>query len=73
MNSHEDRFPRPSRQAFHHFDNTEEAISYRASFGTGGWIFCCADKGEALLFPVGLSPSTVLTHPYIAGKTGKLI
>lgn len=73
MDSHEERFPRPSRQTFHYFDNPDEAISYRASFGTGGWIFRCADKHEALLFPVGLTPSAILTHPYVAGKSGTLI
>jgi hypothetical protein len=73
MDSHEDRFPRATRRTFHHFDNPDEAISYRASYGTGGWIFSCGDKGEALLFPLGMTPSSVLSHPYVAGKSGKLL
>lgn len=59
-----------SRQTFHTFDNEDEAIAYRAETGCGGWIAVSTDKGDAVLFPHGYTPSEVMRHPLAAWSSG---
>ena len=59
-----------SRETFHTFDNDAEAIAYRDANGLGGWIAVNPDKGDAVLFPYGWTPSRVFAHPMAAWSNG---
>ena len=59
-----------SRETFHTFDNTDEAMAYRREHGTGGWIAVSTDKGECVLFPPNWTPSRIMTHPLASWSSG---
>ena len=62
-----------SRRSTHHFDNEAEAIRYRDDEGTGGWIFVCADKGEATIFPHHMTPSQILKSGMTSQSGGRFV
>ena len=62
-----------SRRSIHQFDNEAEAIAYRADHGTGGWIFVCADKGEATIFPPQMTPSDIFKSGMTSQSRGRFI
>ncbi len=55
------------------FDSTADAIDYRRTHGTGGWIFSYADSGEAVLFPWQMTPKDVLESVFVQHRHGYLI
>ena len=65
--------PTGSRRSTHHFDNEAEAIQYREDHGTGGWIFACADKGEATIFPPNMTPTDILKSGMTSQSGGRFI
>ena len=62
-----------SRRSTHHFDNEAEAIRYRDDEGTGGWIFVCADKGEATIFPHQMTPKDIFNTGTTSSSGGRFI
>lgn len=65
--------PTSSRRSIHFFNTEDEAISYRANQGTGGWIFVCDDKGEATIFPYQTTPGDILKTGWTSSSGGRFI
>ncbi len=57
---------------FHRFTSLAEAKEYRKQTGCGGWIFGCEGGGESIIFPPKMTPSEILVHDMIKGKSGTL-
>ena len=56
----------------HFFDSPDAARAYCNATGCGGWIFAATD-GTATLFPFGMTPAQIFTHPATAGRSGELV
>jgi hypothetical protein len=65
------------------FNTVDQAMEYRHTNGTGGWIFApespvdgskhWTECAKVLLFPPDFTPSLIFTHPLTRGQSGKLI
>jgi hypothetical protein len=62
-----------TRRSTHQFDTEAEALAYRATNGTGGWIFVCQDKAEATLFPANMTPTTILLSGFTSSSGGRFV
>jgi oxalate decarboxylase/phosphoglucose isomerase-like protein (cupin superfamily) len=59
--------------SLHVFADAATARMYRHAYGTGGWIFAIDGGGMAMLFPPHMTPTTIIHHPMVKGKSGDLI
>lgn len=57
-------------RTFHEFDSLDEAKRFRREHGNGGWIF--ADERGAILFPPSMTPTPIMLHPLLIGRSGQL-
>ena len=55
------------------FGSKQEAIEYRDTNGTGGWIFAPHAEGESILFPYQFTPTQILGHRLTRGLNGDLV
>lgn len=55
------------------FGSKQEAIEYRETHGTGGWIFAPEAEGETILFPVQFTATMILSHRLTRGLSGELV
>jgi len=62
-------------RTYYEFGTLRDALDYRRSNGTGGWIFAPDQRGGAILlvFPRDMLPSDVLRHPLTVGISGRLV
>ena len=60
-------------KTWHLFETAEDAIEYRRTNGTGGWIFEISDNGEAVLFPWQQTPAEIFRSVFVAGRVGRFI
>ena len=65
-----------------YFPTLDDAMEYRYTNGTGGWIFApedapvsnhYVDVANVILFSPDFTPSMIFNHPATKGRSGKLI
>lgn len=56
------------------FERADDAISFRARTGCGGWVWAPEDQlSPAILFPYRMTRTEILLHPMTRGLSGRLI
>ena len=64
------------------FNTIDDAMEYRYTNGTGGWIFSPEDEPASnhyidrlnvILFSPDFTPTMIFNHPLTKGRSGKLI